>query len=122
MRRLTSRMMIEVPVVVRADREAGGWVVGSPELGVFAGGPTTEEAMKAATEALQLFFEICYARNILDDTLNGCGFELRPHAGDLEPPPSDPPRLSDDDLVRQVPVELLFNNTRRSEGVGSCQP
>ena len=73
-----------------------GRVVGKfPDIDVASQGSTRAEAEGNLIEAAQLFIESCYARNVLDEVLKGCGF-IPGHATD---------RPSKDHLT--VPVELL---------------
>lgn len=66
-------MTIEVPATVKQDEK--WFVASSVQLDMHGQGETSELAISALQEALEVFFESCLSRGVLEKVLSDCGFK-----------------------------------------------
>ncbi|MDH4225791.1 MAG: hypothetical protein OEW12_09110 [Deltaproteobacteria bacterium] len=59
------------------QQQQNKWVGFVPGLDIESQGHTSEEALKATLDAVDLFFEVCLARGTLESALTELGFQLK---------------------------------------------
>jgi predicted RNase H-like HicB family nuclease len=71
---------IELVVTLRGmlRREGKRWACGCPALNVWSQGRSAEDAKHSLQEAVELWFEDCLARGVLDRALQEVGFRPAP--------------------------------------------
>lgn len=68
----TVTFILNLPAVFEQE---GDWIVGRfPDIDVTGQGHTRKEAERNLIEAVQLFIESCFERNVLDEVLKASGF------------------------------------------------
>lgn len=93
MPKVRSRIGAEITLKVRLEigthREGAIWVASCPALDVLSQGKTKAEAVSSLREAVDLWFESCVRRGVLDKALTEAGFK-RGSAGGSAPAPGSP--------------------------------
>jgi len=83
---LAHRSVVELKVRLQAcTRQKGAvWLAWCPPLDVVTQAETEQRAIDSLREAVELWFESCISRNVLDDALTEAGFN-RLQPGDVVP-------------------------------------
>lgn len=77
------QLKVNLRGVVR--HEGRHWVAGCPALNVWTQGTTRDDARRCLDEAVELWFEDCLARGVLDRALQEVGFRPVPLGGPVSP-------------------------------------
>jgi predicted RNase H-like HicB family nuclease len=83
-----SSVALNVKLQAWTRREGAVWMAWCPPLDVMTQAETEERAVESLREAVELWFESCIARNVLDDALVEAGFN-RLQPGERVPPDAD---------------------------------
>ena len=67
-------MVIKVQLAITAERVGSEWVACCPAIDVASQARTKEAARGSLQEAIELWFESCMSRGVLDEALRDAGF------------------------------------------------
>jgi len=81
-----SEIKLSIHLEVRTRRDGDAWIAWCLPLDVLSQGPTKSKAISSLKEAVELWFDSCLSRGVLDQALMESGFK---HAKDGEDTPSN---------------------------------
>jgi len=70
-----SEITLQIHLEVRTRRDAATWIAWCPPLDLLSQGKTKTEAVASLREAVDLWFESCVQRGVLDKALTEAGFQ-----------------------------------------------
>src|SRR3954451_3893879 len=90
---MTETIALEINLQAYVRREtAQRWIATCPHIGVVTQGESSSDARRCIQEAVELWFESCVERGVLDQALREANF--RPFQGDRAPVNRHPARRS----------------------------
>lgn len=113
---------------IREDKETDSFVSYCPALDIYSAGRTRPEAKAALQSAIDMFFHICYSRDILNRALRGRGFELIPDGQAVDGETITVTEIDaeavdgtfDDVFDVEVPLHLVAARSRATAGTEGC--
>lgn len=99
-----------VKIAIQTRREQGHYISWAPALDLYSQGDNRDEAHSNCIEAIQLFFESCYRRGVLDQVLKDVGLE----------PDREVVHVPTDDDGTVVDVSLPLLVAQRNAEITAC--